>query len=324
MAKVFITRKIPQIGIDLLKKKHAVRVYPKDQVIPRKELLNAVKWCDALLCLLTDKIDKELLEINPKLKIISNYAVGFNNMDIKAATEKGIPVTNTPGVLTDAVAEHTLALMLAVSKRIVESDKFLRAGKYKSWAPLLLLGTQLKGKILGVIGLGRIGSEVAAKAQAMGMKIVYYDIKADKEFEKKFQAKFFSIPQLLKLSDFVSIHVPLLPTTTHLLSTKEFALMKKTAYLINTSRGPVIDEKALVIALQKKQIAGAGLDVFEFEPKLAPGLAKLSNVVITPHTASATIEARSAMAEIAAKNILEVLSGRKGPTTVNPEVYRKL
>jgi len=324
MAKVFITRKIPQIGIDLLKKKHAVRVYPKDQVIPRKELLNAVKWCDALLCLLTDKIDKELLEINPKLKIISNYAVGFNNIDIKAATEKGIPVTNTPGVLTDAVAEHTLALMLAVSKRIVESDKFLRAGKYKSWAPLLLLGTQLKGKILGVIGLGRIGSEVAAKAQAMGMKIVYYDIKADKEFEKKFQAKFFSIPQLLKLSDFVSIHVPLLPTTTHLLSTKEFALMKKTAYLINTSRGPVIDEKALVIALQKKQIAGAGLDVFEFEPKLAPGLAKLSNVVITPHTASATIEARSAMAEIAAKNILEVLSGRKGPTTVNPEVYRKL
>ena len=324
MAKVFITRKIPQIGIDLLKKKHAVRVYPKDQVIPRKELLNAVKWCDALLCLLTDKIDKELLEINPKLKIISNYAVGFNNIDIKAATEKGIPVTNTPGVLTDAVAEHTLALMLAVSKRIVESDKFLRAGKYKSWAPLLLLGTQLKGKILGVIGLGRIGSEVAAKAQAMGMKIVYYDIKADKEFEKKFQAKFFSIPQLLKLSDFVSIHVPLLPTTTHLLSTKEFALMKKTAYLINTSRGPVIDEKALVIALQKKQIAGAGLDVCEFEPKLAPGLAKLSNVVITPHTASATIEARSAMAEIAAKNILEVLSGRKGPTTVNPEVYRKL
>src|SRR3989344_4633694 len=322
MAKVFITRKIPQIGIDLLKKKHAVRVYPKDQVIPRKELLNAVKWCDALLCLLTDKIDKELLEINPKLKIISNYAVGFNNIDVKTATAKGIPVTNTPGVLTDAVAEHTLALMLAVSKRIVESDKYLRAGKYKSWAPLLLLGTQLKGKILGVIGLGRIGSEVAAKAQAMGMKIVYYDIKADKEFEKKFQAKFFSIPQLLKLSDFVSIHVPLLPTTTHLLSTKEFALMKKTAYLINTSRGPVIDEKALVIALQKKQIAGAGLDVFEFEPKLVPGLAKLDNVVITPHTASATIEARSAMAEMAAKNIMEVLAGRQGSTTVNPEVYK--
>src|SRR3989344_5557840 len=321
MANVFITRQIPQVGIDLLKKSHTVKVYPKDQVIPRKELLEAAKWADALLSMLTDKIDKELMD-NSNLKVIANYAVGFNNVDVKTATEKKIPVTNTPGVLTDAVSEHTLALMLAVSKRIVESDKYLRAGKYKSWAPLLLLGTQLKGKILGVIGLGRIGSEVAARAQAMGMKIVYYDIKADKEFEKKFSSKFFSIPQLLKLSDFVSIHVPLLPTTTHLLSTKEFALMKKTAYLINTSRGPVIDEKALVIALQKKQIAGAGLDVFEFEPKLVPGLAKLDNVVITPHTASATIEARSAMAEMAAKNIMEVLAGRQGSTTVNPEVYK--
>jgi len=321
MANVFITRQIPQVGIDLLKKSHTVKVYPKDQVIPRKELLEAAKWADALLSMLTDKIDKELMD-NSKLKVIANYAVGFNNVDVKTATEKKIPVTNTPGVLTDAVAEHTIALMLAVSKRIVESDKYLRAGKYKSWAPLLLLGTQLKGKILGVIGLGRIGSEVAARAQAMGMKIVYYDIKADKEFEKKFLAKFLSVPELLKLSDFVSIHVPLLPTTTHLLSTKEFSMMKKTAYLINTSRGPVIDEKALVIALQKKQIAGAGLDVFEFEPELVPGLDKLDNVVITPHTASATIEARSAMAEMAAKNIMEVLAGRQGATTVNPEVYK--
>ena len=321
MANVFITRQIPQVGIDLLKRNNTVKVYPKDQVIPRKELMAAVKWADGLLCMLTDKIDKELMD-NSNLKVIANYAVGFNNVDVKTATEKKIPVTNTPGVLTDAVSEHTLALMLAVSKRIVESDKYLRAGKYKSWAPLLLLGTQLKGKILGVIGLGRIGSEVAAKAQAMGMKIVYYDIKADKEFEKKFLAKFLSVPELLKLSDFVSIHVPLLPTTTHLLSTKEFSMMKKTAYLINTSRGPVIDEKALVIALQKKQIAGAGLDVFEFEPELVPGLDKLDNVVITPHTASATIEARSAMAEMAAKNIMEVLAGRQGATTVNPEVYK--
>ena len=322
MANVFITRQIPQVGIDLLKKSHTVKVYPKDQVIPRKELLAAAKWADALLSMLTDKIDKELMD-NSKLKVIANYAVGFNNVDVKTATEKKIPVTNTPGVLTDAVAEHTIALMLAVSKRIVESDKYLRTGKYKSWAPLLLLGTQLKGKTLGVIGLGRIGSEVAAKAQAMGMKIIYYDIKADKEFEKKFQAKFLSVPELLKISDFVSIHVPLLPTTTHLLSTKEFSMMKKTAYLINTSRGPVIDEKALVIALQKKQIAGAGLDVFEFEPELVPGLSKLDNIVITPHTASATIEARSAMAEMAAKNIMEVLAGRPGATTVNPEVYKK-
>ncbi len=320
-AKVFITRQIPDAGIKLLKKSCEVRVYPKDQIIPRKELLKGVTWCDALLSLLTDKIDKEVLDANPKLKIISNYAVGFDNIDVAYATSKGIPVTNTPGTLEDAVAEHTFALLLAVTKRIVEADRFTRAGKYKNWEPMLFIGTQLKGKTLGIIGLGRIGSLVAEKAVAMGVTVVYTDIKRNPEFETKFQAKFLSKESLLKTADFVSLHVPLLPSTRHLISSRELKTMKKTAYLVNTSRGPVVDEKALVTALRRKQIAGAAIDVYEFEPKLSAGLAKLNNVVLTPHIASATIEARQAMSRIAAENILAVLGGKKAITAVNKEVY---
>lgn len=322
--KVFITRKIPESGIKLLQRECEVKINSKNQVISRTELLKGVQWCDALLCLLTDKIDKEVMDLNPSLKIIANYAVGFDNIDVKYATEQRIPITNTPGVLTDAVAEHAIALMMSIARRIPESDRFIRAGKYKGWEPLLLLGTELKGKTLGIVGLGRIGSGVASRAQkGMQMKIVYYDVKPNPEFEKEFSAKYCSLPELLKTADFISIHVPLLPTTRHLISTKEFVMMKKTAYLINTSRGPVIDEKALVQALKKKQIAGAGLDVFEFEPKLSPGLEKLDNVIVTPHTASATIEARSAMSELAAKNILAVFNGQKPLTLVNPEMYGK-
>lgn len=319
-----MTRKIPKKGIQLLRKHFLVKVYPKDQVIPRKELLKEVKQCDALLCLLTEKIDAEVLNANPKLKVISNYAVGYDNVDVKAATAKKIPVCNTPGVLENAVAEHTFALLLALSKRITEADRFVRAGKYKHWEPLLLLGIELEGKTIGIVGLGRIGAGVAERARlGMGVNVLYHDIKRNKEFEKKYQAKFVSLPELLKRSDFVSLHVPLLPSTHHLIGKEELRLMKKTAYLINTSRGPVVDEKALVAALQKKHIAGAGLDVYEHEPKLAPGLKNLKNVVLTPHTASATIEARTAMSELAARNIIDVLQGRKAKFTVNPEVYER-
>ncbi len=321
--KVFITRKIPDAGITLLKKSCDVRVYSKDQIIPRKELLKGVKWCDALLSLLTDKINKEILDANPKLKIVSNYAVGFDNIDVASATSKGIPVTNTPGTLEDAVAEHTFALLLTITKRIVEADRFTRAGKYKSWEPMLFIGTQLKGKTLGIVGLGRIGSLVAEKAVAMGIDVVYTDIKRNPDFETKFQAKFLSKESLLKTADFVSLHVPLLPVTRHLIGVRELKMMKKTAYLVNTSRGPVVDENALVAALRRKQIAGAALDVYEFEPKLSAGLVKLANVVLTPHIASATIEARQAMSRIAAENILAVLSGKRAITPVNPRVYEK-
>ena len=316
--KVFVTRKIPEAGLKLLRKKHTVKVYPKDKVISRAELIKGVKWCDALLCLLTDKIDAQVMDANKKLKIIANYAVGYDNIDAKAAAKRKIPVTNTPGVLTDAVAEHTFALMMSIAKRIPESDKFSRAGKYKGWEPLLLLGSQIRGKTLGIVGLGRIGFAVAEIAvKGMGMKVIYNDIRKNPQFEKQFKAKYVSKEQLLKTADFISLHVPLLKATYHLIGAKEFKMMKKTAYLINTSRGPVIDEKSLVRALKQKQIAGAAMDVFEFEPKLAPGLAKLDNVVLTPHTATATIETRNAMAELAAKNILAALAGKKPPNKVN-------
>jgi len=321
--KVFVTQKIPPEGIKLLKKHFQVRVYPQDKVISQKELLKGVKWCDALLCLLTDKIDNKVLRENPNLKIVSNYAVGYNNIDVKSATSLRIPITNTPGVLTDAVAEHTLALMMSIARRIPESDKFVRAGKFNGWKPLLLLGTQLKGKTLGIVGLGRIGVRVAEIAvKGMGMTVMYHDVKKNKDFEKKFGAKFAKLDKLLKSSDFVSLHVPLLLSTKHLMGNKEMGMMKKSAYLINTSRGPIVNEKALVSALKQRRIAGAALDVFENEPKLSAGLSKLDNVILTPHTASATSEARSAMSLIAAENIIAVLKGKRAKFTVNPEVYK--
>ena len=322
--KVFVTRQLPDTGIKMLKKCCQVRVYPKDQVIPRKELLRNVKWADALLCLLTDKIDKEVLDANPKLKIVANYAVGYDNIDIKYATQKKIPVTNTPGALEHAVAEHTFALLMSIARRIPESDRFVRAGKYKTWEPLLLMGSELQGKTLGIVGLGRIGTGVAQRAaKGMGMKVLYYDVKRNEQFERDYDATYVNMKVLLKTADFITLHVPLLPSTHHLIGKKELSLMKKTAYLINTSRGPVIDEKALVHALRKKQIAGAALDVYEFEPRLSLGLRALQNVVLTAHTASATWEARSAMSMVAAQNILTVLAGKKAPSVVNSEVYSK-
>jgi glyoxylate reductase len=320
--KVFITQNIPGEGIKLLKKHFQVRVYSKDKVISQKELIQGVKWCDALLCLLTDKIDSIMLKANPNLKIVSNYAVGYNNIDVKFASSLGIPVTNTPGVLTDAVAEHTFALMMAIARRIPESDKFTRAGKYTGWKPNLLLGAQLRGKTLGIVGLGRIGIRVAEIAvKGIGMNVIYSDTKKHKSFDRKYNSRKVGLGELLKKSNFISLHVPLLPSTKHLIGSKELKLMKKSAYLINTSRGPIINEKDLVSALKRQQIAGAALDVYENEPKLSYSLNKLDNVVLTPHTASATIEARFAMSMIAAENIVSVLKGKKAKFTVNSEVY---
>jgi len=319
--KVFVTRTIPRVGIKLLQKTCDVTISKKNRVLTKKELIAGVKGKDALLCLLTDKIDTAILQASKKLKIVANYAVGTDNLDLKAATKLKIPVTNTPGVLTDSVADHACALLLSITRRIVESDKYVRAGNYKSWEPMLMLGGDMNAKTLGILGLGRIGSAVAERmSKGFGMKILYYDIKRNPKFERSVNASFASVQQLLRNSDYVSVHVPLLPSTHHLVGAKELKMMKKTAYLINTSRGPVIDERALVAALKKKQIAGAALDVFEKEPKLSPGLAKLDNVILTPHTASATITARDAMSEIAAKNILAVLEGRRPPNLVNPEV----
>jgi len=317
--KIFVTREIPQDGILLLKKLFDVKVSPHNRVLTRKELIQNVKGVNAILCLLTDQIDLEILEAaGGNLNIVANYAVGVNNIDLNAARKKNIIITNTPGILTDTVAEHTFALIISIARRIVEADNFMRSGKFKGWEPMLFLGDDLQGKTLGIIGLGRIGFVVAQMAvNGMNMKVAYNDIVRNLKFEKKYNAKYLSKNQLLKKSDFVSLHVPFLPSTKHLIGTKEIALMNSGAYLINTSRGPVVDEKALLRALEKKKIKGAALDVFECEPLLGCNkeirdrFKKLNNAIFTPHIASASINTRTKMSEIAAKNIIAVLSGKK-------------
>jgi glyoxylate reductase len=321
MALVYVTRHIPDIGINLLRAAgHTVDVSTKPGVLTKGELVSALKEkpYDAVLSLLTDTIDGEVFDAVPTAKIFANYAVGFNNIDVKAAEERGVTITNTPGVLTSSVAEFAIALMLSIAKRIPESERFLRAGKYKGWGPELLLGIDLKGKTLGILGAGRIGYEVARRAHnGLDMNILYYDVKQSPQIEKDLGASFRStVDEVMKEADVVSIHVPLLPETTHLINAERIAMMKPGAYLINTSRGPVVDEVALVDALKRGVIRGAGLDVFEHEPELAPGLKDLENVVITPHTASATDEARSEMSEVAATNILMFLRGEVPPNAV--------
>ena len=314
MFKIFVTRRIPIAGIKLLKqKRYRIKISPHDRILKKEEIIKMGKGSDALLCLLTDKIDSEVMDgIGPQLKIIANLAVGFDNIDLKSAKGKNIMVTNTPDVLTQTVAEHTIALLFAVARRIVEADKFTRAGKYQGWAPLLFLGSDIVGKTLGIVGLGRIGEEIAKRmSQGFGLRIIYYDVFRHRKSEKELGIQYVSLKTLLKTADFISIHVPLLPQTQHFIGARELKMMKRSAYLINTSRGPVLDEKMLVMTLKNKWIRGAALDVFEFEPKLTPDLAKLDNVVLTPHIASATEETRSKMAELAARNIIAALEGRK-------------
>ncbi len=314
--KVFITRRIPENGITLLKKHFEVEIYQGPGPIPRSLLLKKIKTCNAIVTLLTEKIDKEIIDAGKNLKIIANYAVGFDNIDISHANSKGIIVTNTPGVLENAVAEHTFALLFCLGRKIIEANTFVREGKYQYWDPMLLLGTQFSGKTLGLIGLGRIGEAVAIRAKGIGMNVIYNDVIRHTAFEKESGIKFTTQLSLLKTSDFISLHVPLLKSTHHLISTKELAQMKQTCILINTARGPVIDEKALISALKSKTIAGAALDVYEFEPKVSAPLLKIPNVILTPHIASGTLEAREMMAEIAARNILNVLNHKKAISEV--------
>ncbi len=319
MAKVFVTRRISEAGIKILQEKgFEVEVSSFDGVLPREQLLQRVKGVDAILSLLTDKINAEVMDsAGPQLKIVANYAVGYDNFDLEAAKNRNIIMTNTPEVLTESVAEHAIALMFALAHRIVESDQFMRDGKYTGWAPMLFLGNDLAGKTLGLAGLGRIGAAVAKRMHdGFDMKIIYYDVKRNEEAEKKYNLEYKDLESLLKESDFVSIHVPLIETTRHLIGEKQLKMMKKTAYLINTSRGQVIDEKALVETLKNAEIKGAALDVYEEEPKMAPGLAELPNTVLTPHTASATEETRDAMSELAARNIAAVLSGQPAITPI--------
>ncbi len=327
MFKIFITRKIPEAGINLLKeqKDFQIKISPRDRVLAKQEIIKMGKGCHALLSLLTDSIDGEIMDgLGKQLKIIANYAVGFNNIDVEAAKKRGITVTNTPvPEMSESVAEHTFALLMALAKKIVEADKFTRAKKFQGWSPTLLLGTDVYNKVLGIVGLGAIGKRMAQMATgSFKMKVLYYDVKRDEAFEKEYGAKFVELPELLEISDFVTLHVPLLPSTKYLINDKQLAMMKKTAYLINTARGPIVREKALLKALKAKKIAGAALDVFECEPSIDCDLSdklelrKMESVVLTPHTASATIETRSAMAVCAARNITAALKGETPPNLV--------
>jgi glyoxylate reductase len=318
--KIFVTRKIPEPGLKLLRKYHEIQINPYDRVLTKKEIIKGLKGKDGLLCLLTDTIDKEIIESEPKLKMIANYAVGYNNIDIKTATKHKIPVSNTPDVLTDTTAEMAWALLFSVARRIVEADKFTRAGKFKGWAPMLMHGQDVNGKTLGVIGTGRIGTAFALKSKGFDMKVIYYDTNANKELEEKIGAEKVDLYTLLNKSDFISIHVPLLDSTYHIISEEEFKMMKKTAILINTSRGPIVDEQALAKALQNKWIFGAGLDVYEHEPDINKKLLKLDNAILQPHSASATTETRTKMAIIAAENMLMGLKGEMPTNCVNPEI----
>lgn len=319
--KVLITRQLPGNALERLNLIADVDLNTELRELSKAELKERIRDKDAVISLLVNPIDQEIIEAAPQLKVIANYAVGYNNIDVQEATQRGILVTNTPDVLTDATADMTWALLLGIARRIPEGDMFMREGRFTGWYPTLLLGGNISEKTLGIIGMGRIGQAVAARAVGFSMKVLYNNRnRLDSELEQKLNATYVSLEELLEQSDFVSIHSPYSNETHHLIGESQLKRMKKTAYLINTSRGPLVDEKALVAALQAHIIAGAGLDVFEHEPKMQPGLAELSNVVLAPHLGSATVETRVAMADLAVNNVIAVLQGKKPLTVVNPQV----
>lgn len=321
--KVFVTHTLFGDYLKKMGEDYEVEVWP-GRDIAKHDLLAKVKGVDAIISLLTEKIDTEVMEAaGDNLKVIANYAVGYDNVDIEEATKRGIVVTNTPGILTEAVGEHAVAMMLALTRRIVEGDRFVRLGKYKGWEPDLLVGSGVRGKTMGIVGLGRIGRWTGRIACALGMKVVYNSHTRDDEFEEEHGAVYHTLDKLLEMADVVSLNVPLTEQTKNLISEKELAIMKKSAILINTARGGIVDETALIEALRTGVIAGAGLDVFENELKPNEALYKLPNVILTPHIASATIEARMMMAKIAVESATAVLKGRIPESIVNKEVWEK-
>jgi glyoxylate reductase len=318
--KVFISARVPEEVLARITPEHAVEIHDEDHPVNRARMLKGVENKEGLLCTITDRIDKEVLARAPGLKVIANNGVGYDHIDIEAATARRIPVTNTPGVLTDETADLTFALILASARRIVEGDAMTREGEFKYWAPLHFLGLTVSGKILGIVGIGRIGQAVARRARGFDMKILYHSrTRLDPSQEKHLDVSYAPFDELLREADFVTLHVPLSPSTRHLIGSRELEIMKPSACLINTARGPVVDEKALVEALRHGRIRGAGLDVYENEPKLSPGLADLKNAVLLPHMGSATIETRTKMALMAAENLLAGLRGERPPNCLNWE-----
>ncbi|HWR38945.1 MAG TPA: 2-hydroxyacid dehydrogenase family protein [Patescibacteria group bacterium] len=320
--QVFVSGKIPQVASALLSKFFDVTIHNDLNLLSKQEIIEGVAGKDALLCLLSDNIDSDVIASNAKLKVIANYGAGFNNIDIAAATARKIPVTNTPAVSTAATADLTIGLMIAIARRIVEGDKTTREGRFTGWAPLYHLGVEVTGKTLGIVGMGNIGKAVVKRARGFDMRIVYFSrTRLKPELEKELQLEYLPLDEVIKTSDFLSFHASYNPSLHHLIGAEQLAAMKSSAYLINAARGPMIDEAALLKALQEKNIAGAALDVYEFEPKVTAGLEKLDNVILCPHLGNATVETRDAMAEIAAKNIVAVLNGEKALNCVNPQIY---
>ena len=327
---IFVTRRIPDSGIEILDESEATyEVCQEDEEsgVSRAELMAGVSRSDVLLSLLTETVDREVMEANPSLLGVANMAVGFNNIDVEVATELGIPVSNTPGVLTDSTADLTWALLMAVARRIPESHNYMVAGRYKLWGPNLFLGADLgpgaggRRKILGIVGYGRVGEAVGRRSVGFDMEVLAFDPYNRAAVDASDLATWAELPELLERSDFVSLHPLLTKETHHLIGEPELRKMKSTAYLINAARGPVIDEKALVRGLREGWIAGAGLDVYEDEPAMAPGLAELPNAVLLPHIASASVDTRGKMSSMAAANALAHLRGERAPNPVNPEVY---
>ncbi|HEX5497977.1 MAG TPA: D-glycerate dehydrogenase, partial [Thermomicrobiales bacterium] len=319
--KTAVTRIIPEAGLKMVREATDMRLWEDEMPPSPEQLADLLHGCDGAITLLTDRIDGAVLDREPQLRIVSNFAVGYDNIDVPAATERGVAVSNTPGVLTDATADAAWALLMAAGRRIVEAADYVRAGKWRTWGPTLLRGQDFAGATLGVVGFGRIGREVAKRARGFDMKIVFYDTHRDEEAERALGAEFRPLDDLLRESDFVTLHVALTPETTRLIGARELGLMKPSAVLVNASRGPVVDTDALVAALRDGVIFAAGLDVTDPEPLPADHpLVHLPNAVVVPHIASATFKARDAMAELAARNLLAVLRGETPPVCLNPEV----
>ncbi|MGA3208885.1 MAG: D-glycerate dehydrogenase [Syntrophales bacterium] len=325
--RILVTGRLPESIMADLSKKYEADINIEDKPLDRKHFLDRIKDKDGLLSMITDTLDEDVLGRASRLKMIAQFGVGYNNIDVIAATKRGILVSNTPGVLTDATAELAVALILAISRRLVEGDRMTRGGRFLYWAPMLFLGREVTGKTLGIIGMGKIGKAVAQRARCFNMPILYHNrSRIGISEEKELMAKYVDMKTLLSQSDFITLHVPLTDQTKHLIGSQELSLMKPTAYLINTSRGPVVDEKALLQALKKKKIGGAGLDVYENEPALTPGLAELDNAILLPHVGSGTLETRYRMASMSVENLIAGLSGKVPPNLVNPDVlsHRRL
>lgn len=316
--RAFVSQPIPSAGLDLLRREGVDFDLNRDErILTKGELISRLQGKEWLLCLLTDRIDADVIAAAARLKGIANCAAGYDNIDVGAATEKGVLVSNTPGVLTETTADLAWALILAVARRIPEADRFTRAGLFEGWGINLMLGADVHGKTLGIVGAGRIGTAVALRARGFGMKVLYCSPKPNAAIERELGAARVDLESLLRESDFVSLHVPLTPETRRLIGERELSLMKPGAFLINTSRGAAVDEAALARALREKRIAGAGLDVYEEEPRLCEGLSDLGNVVLLPHVGSASFETRSRMAEMAALNLIAMARGERPPNCVN-------